>query len=67
MCDGPLRLRDDTCQVEGTAAGTTLNVGSPTGFGPGQNVLIHQTRGANAGQYELATVSVTGANALVLS
>lgn len=51
----------------GTQGQTSLAVGSTTGFAAGQTVLVHQTQGTSAGEWEFAVVaSVQGAE-LVLA
>jgi hypothetical protein len=47
----------DAVVDSGTSGGSTLTVSSPSGiFQPGQQILIHQTRGSSAGVWELNSV-----------
>ena len=63
--DGPITFSADTqfnppvdaIVNSGSLGATTLTVSSPSGvFQPGQKILIHQTRGAGAGQWEMNQV-----------
>lgn len=51
----------------GAAGQRVVAVADVTGFAAGQLVLVHQTRGANAGKYEQATIASIDANAKTLT
>lgn len=65
---GPMDLNPIRATASGTAGSTTLNVSVTTasGFSPNQLVLIHQTRGTNAGKWELNYVQSVGSGELTL-
>lgn len=43
-----------------------LNVATTSGFVVGQEILVHQTQGVNAGQYEFAKISAIGSGTFTL-
>lgn len=47
--------------ITGSASGTSATAGSGTGFANGDLVIIHQTQGTGAGNYELNKISSIGA------
>lgn len=49
-----------------SSSGNTLNVTSITGFAAGQEILVHQSRGPSAGQYEFAKIAGVGIGQLIL-
>ena len=71
--DGPLTstgtttINQTASSASGTAGSTTITLGSATGFAAGDNVLVHQTQGTNAGLWEIATVTAVSANALTIA
>ena len=54
-------------QCSGTAGSTTLIVASTAGFGSGDMILIHQSRGINDPNWEINKVSSIGAGSLTLA
>ncbi|MBI5032504.1 MAG: peptidoglycan DD-metalloendopeptidase family protein [Chloroflexi bacterium] len=72
--DGPLTVTSNqTINNTRTALSTTSNAGQPTlsvastsGFAVGQEVLIHQTQGTGAGNYEFGKIAGIGSGILTL-
>lgn len=52
--------------LSASSSGTILNLTSTTGFGAGQEVLVHQSSGPAAGQYEFATIASIGSGTVTL-
>ncbi len=73
--DGALNVGAGTTTIDqtatsgtGTAGQGTLTLGNPNGFGAGKVILIHQSQGAGAGNWELnLIVGVNGATATLLT
>jgi hypothetical protein len=51
----------------GTSGQTTLTLASATGFANGQTILIHQSQGTNAGDWERAVVAGVAGGVLTLA
>ncbi len=52
--------------VNSNASQSTLNVASTAGFGINQEVLVHQTQGTGAGNYEFGRIASIGSGTLTL-
>src|SRR5258708_457305 len=65
LADGTFPTTATTAQ--GTAGSTSLTVGSSAGFAVGDRVLIHQTRGTGAGNWEIGAVAAAGATTLTFA
>ncbi len=62
MVSGTVTIDSIAAGATGTSGQTTLTLSTGTGFATGQTILIHQSQGTNAGNWERATVaSVSGA------
>lgn len=64
---GPTTLNTTASSASGSANSDTIAVGSASGFAAGQRVLVHQTQGANAGNYEHADVTEVNGVTLTLA
>ncbi|MFO0755005.1 MAG: hypothetical protein U0359_00820 [Byssovorax sp.] len=53
--------------ASGAQGGSALTLDSAMGFAAGKEILVHQTQGAGAGAWEIATVASVAGNVLTLS
>lgn len=64
---GPATVVNKYTSASGAAGSTLVTVESTSGFAIGDEVLVHQTRGAGAGTYEFRVISSMSGNLVTLN